>query len=69
MVFAGYYRRFIEGFSNIVHPITYLQKKGVILEWTYDCEIFFQHFKYLLTSAPNLRIVDPNEDFFLCTNA
>jgi hypothetical protein len=23
----GYYRRFIEGFSNIFHPITSLQKK------------------------------------------
>jgi hypothetical protein len=26
---AGYYRRFIEGFSNIAHPITSLQIKGV----------------------------------------
>jgi hypothetical protein len=26
---AGYYWRFIEGFSKIAHPITSLQKKGV----------------------------------------
>jgi hypothetical protein len=26
---VGYYRRFIEGFSKIVHPITSLQNKGV----------------------------------------
>jgi hypothetical protein len=29
MGLAGYYIRFIEGFSQIVHPITSLQKKGV----------------------------------------
>ena len=29
MVLAGYYRRFIEGFSKIAHPITSLQRKGV----------------------------------------
>jgi hypothetical protein len=26
---VGYYRRFIEGFSNIAHPITSLQRKGM----------------------------------------
>jgi len=26
---VGYYRRFIEGFSKIFHPITYLQKNGI----------------------------------------
>jgi hypothetical protein len=26
---ASYYKRFIEGFSKIVYPITSLQKKGV----------------------------------------
>jgi hypothetical protein len=29
MGLVSYYRRFIEGFSKIVHPIAYLQKKGV----------------------------------------
>jgi hypothetical protein len=29
MGLAGYYRRFIEGFLNIAHPITSLQRKGV----------------------------------------
>ena len=65
MGFAGYYRRFIEGFSNIAHPITSLQKKGVKFQWTLDCEKSFQHLKQLLTSSPILRIADPNENFIV----
>jgi hypothetical protein len=45
------------------------QINGVIFEWTYDYEIIFQQFKNLLTSAPILRIVDPNEDFIVCIDA
>jgi hypothetical protein len=69
MGLAGYYRRFIEGFSKIAHRITSLQKKGVRFEWTFDCERSFQHLKNLLTSAPILRIVDPHEAFVVCIDA
>jgi hypothetical protein len=69
MGLAGYYKRFIEGFSKIAHPITSLQRKGVKFQWTLDCEKNFQHLKQLLTSNLILRIVDPNEDFIVCTNA
>jgi hypothetical protein len=57
MGLAGYYRRFIEGFSHIAHPITYFQNKGEIFEWTLDCARSFQHLKSLLTSVPILRIL------------
>jgi hypothetical protein len=33
MGLAGYYKRFITGFSRIAHPITSLQRKGVKLQW------------------------------------
>jgi hypothetical protein len=69
MGLTGYYRIFIEGFSKIAHPITSLQKKGVNFKWTLDFEKGFQHLKHLLTSAPILRIDDPNEDFIVCTDA
>jgi hypothetical protein len=69
MGLAGYYRRFIEGFSNIAHPVTSLQRKGVKFQWTLDCENIFQDLKQLLTSAPIIRIADPNEYFIVCTNA
>ena len=33
MGLAGYYMRFIEGFSKVAHPVTSLQKKGIKFEW------------------------------------
>jgi hypothetical protein len=68
MGLVGYYRRFIVGFSKIVHPITSLQKKGIKFEWTLKCEKNFNLLKELLTSAPVLNIVDPNESFLVCTD-
>jgi hypothetical protein len=41
MVIAGYYRSFVEGFSNVAKPITTLQHKGVKYEWTKKCDIAF----------------------------
>jgi hypothetical protein len=69
MGLAGYYRWFIEGFSRIVDPITSLQMKGKKFQWTEECEKRFMQLKQLLTSAPILKITDPNEDFVVCTNA
>jgi hypothetical protein len=69
MGLAGYYRRFIVGFSNISHPITSFQKKGTKFEWTLKCEKNFNLLKELLTSAPVLKISNPNEIFVVCTDA
>jgi hypothetical protein len=69
MGLAGYYRRFIEVFSRIAHVITYLQKKGVKFEWTYECEEIFQHLNNLFISAPILRVFYRNGDFIVCINA
>jgi hypothetical protein len=69
MGLAGYYKIFHEGFSNIAHPITSLQRKGMKFQWKLDCEKSFQHLKQLLTSSPILRIAYPNEDFIVCTDA
>jgi hypothetical protein len=67
--YSGYYRRFRVGFSKIAHPITSLQKKGTKFEWTLKCENNFNMLKELLTSAPVLNIVDPNESFVVCIDA
>jgi hypothetical protein len=69
MGLAGYYRRFIAGFSKIAHSITSLQRKEKKFQWTEECESSFQRLKQLLTSAPILKIADPNKDYVVCTDA
>ena len=69
MGLAGYYKRFIEGFSKVAHAITSLQKKVMKFEWTSRCEESFQKLKNLLTSAPILKVADPEKNFVVCTDA
>ena len=45
MGLAGYYRRFIEGFSKIAYPITSLQKKGKPFKWTEEFQNNFEKLK------------------------
>eukprot|EP00253_Pinus_taeda_P026609 PITA_26609 len=42
MGLAGYYRRFVEGFSKVAFPITSLQKKGKLFHWTPNCQKSFE---------------------------
>ena len=53
---AGYYRRFIKGFSKIAGPLHCLTRKGVMFEWTDRFEGSFQTLKEKLTSAPILTL-------------
>jgi len=66
MGLSNYYQISIKGFSEIVSPNTSLQKKGVQFEWTSKCEEIFQQLKDILTSAPILKIADPNKFFVVC---
>ena len=60
---AGYYRRFIEGFSTIAKPMTQLLKKDKKFEWTDSCEKSFQELKRKLTTAPVLIVPDIHKNF------
>ncbi|KAL0288802.1 UNVERIFIED_CONTAM: Retrovirus-related Pol polyprotein from transposon.6 [Sesamum angustifolium] len=51
---AGYYRRFVEGFSIIAGPLTKLLRKGVTFQWTEQCQQSFDELKKRLTSTPIL---------------
>ena len=69
MGLAGYYHRFIEGLSKFAHAITSLQRKGIRFEWTSRYEKSFQRLKNILTSAPVLKVADPEKYFVVCTDA
>ncbi|CAA0827097.1 Uncharacterized mitochondrial protein AtMg00860, partial [Striga hermonthica] len=66
---AGYYRRFIEGFSKIAQPLTNLTKKAVRFDWSPQCEKSFQVLKRRLTTAPILSIPDPTLEFTIYSDA
>jgi hypothetical protein len=62
---AGYYRRFIEGFSKISKPMTELLAKGKSFEWTPRCEASFQELKERLTMAPVLTMPNMEKPFLI----
>ena len=62
---AGYYRRFIEGFSKIARPMTELLKKEKKFIWTETYERSFQELKRRLTTAPVLTLLDIHQDFVI----
>ncbi|GJY89631.1 putative reverse transcriptase domain-containing protein [Tanacetum coccineum] len=66
---AGYYRRFIEGFSLITKPLTKLTKKDKKYEWGKEEEEAFQTLKQKLYSAPILAFDRSMEDFMVYCDA
>jgi hypothetical protein len=66
---AGYYQRFIEGFSKIAQPMMELLKKEKKFTWTESCERSFQELKRRLTTAPVLTLPDIQRDFVVYCDA
>nr|KYP57348.1 Retrovirus-related Pol polyprotein from transposon 17.6 [Cajanus cajan] len=60
---AGYYRRFIEGFSKIVAPLTQLTRREQPFIWTGACERSFDELKRRLTTSPVRVLPDSGEPF------
>ncbi|KAH0743109.1 hypothetical protein KY290_031102 [Solanum tuberosum] len=56
---AGYYRRFVEGFSSIASPLTKLTQKKVKFQWSDDCEKSFAELKIRLTKA-HIKVHEKN---------
>jgi hypothetical protein len=60
---AGYYRRFIEGFSRIIKPLTSLLEKGKEFKWDDRFQTSFEELKKKLTTALVLIMPDIHKGF------
>jgi hypothetical protein len=66
---AGYYRRFIEGFSKVSKSMTELLVKGKTFEWTSRREAGVQELKIRLTTALVLTMHDVEKSFSIYCDA
>ncbi|KAI3802550.1 hypothetical protein L1987_30686 [Smallanthus sonchifolius] len=66
---AGYYRRFIEGFSKIAQPLTSLTQKDKPYNWSETQESAFELLKQKLCSAPILSLPEGTDDFVVYYDA
>ncbi|GJY56599.1 putative reverse transcriptase domain-containing protein [Tanacetum coccineum] len=66
---AGYYRRFIEGFSKIAKPMTKLTQKGIKFDWGEKEENAFLLIKQKLCSAPIIDLPEGSQDFVVYYDA
>ncbi|KAG8496895.1 hypothetical protein CXB51_008076 [Gossypium anomalum] len=66
---AGYYRRFVNGFSIIATPMTRLHRKNVKFEWTEERQQSFEELKKLLIEAPVLVQPESGKEFVVYSDA
>ena len=66
---AGYYRKFVEGFSKIATPLTKLTRKEEKFIWSEACQNSFDELKQRLTTAPVLTLPSGSEGFTVYCDA
>ena len=67
--FANFYRRFVDGFSCVVSPITILLRKGRRFYWSTEAQSAFDKLKRCFTSVPVLCHFDPDLPIRLYTHS
>nr|GEV09461.1 putative reverse transcriptase domain-containing protein [Tanacetum cinerariifolium] len=66
---AGYYHRFVEGFSHLALPLTKLMRKGEKFVWNEEREKIFEELKQRLVSAPVLTLPSGSGGFQIYSDA
>src|ERR1700727_326825 len=67
--FCNFYRRFVQGFSNIARPLHDLEKKDIKFEITTERVEAFNKIKKAIASAPVLAHANPEKPYILETDA
>ena len=67
--FANYFRKFVQGYSALVTPLTNLTKKDKPFEWTAKCQEAFDGVISNLTNAPVLALADPEKPYEVICDA
>ena len=66
---AGYYRKFVEGFSKLAAPLTKLTRKEEKFVWSEACQQSFDELKRKLTSAPVLTLPSGHDGYTVYCDA
>jgi len=66
---AGYYRRFIEGFTALSMPLTTLTRKNAPNIWSEACDASFQELKHKLVTVPVLSLPMGSVGYVVYTDA
>ena len=66
---ANYFRKFMQGYSQMVSPLTDLTQTKKAWNWTEKCTEAFERVKYCLTHAPVLRMPDFSKPFEVVADA
>ena len=66
---AGYYKRFIKGFSMTAAPMTRLLQKNVRFEWSEKCQASFEKLKEFLTEALVLTQPTLGKEYVILSDA
>ncbi|XP_048611541.1 uncharacterized mitochondrial protein AtMg00860-like [Brassica napus] len=66
---AGYYRKFVKGFTSLAQPITQLTGKDVKFAWSEGCEESFSALKNMLTCAPVLILPEADQPYVVYKDA
>lgn len=66
---CNFFRRFVQGYSSLVAPLNRLLKKQIPWCWDEQCEDAYKHMKEVLTSAPVLKIPEPDKPYRLVCDA